>query len=99
MSSQTFTNCDAGTWYAFNKTEVNIGQTVQVQFGAFDDTTDLNIYLTRPGGSLVQSLVCKSKGNVTMMTGRKYSHMIVPSKCWFQPKQQCISPLQFLINM
>lgn len=72
--SQTFTNCEAGTWYAFNKTNLNIGQTIQVQFGAFDNTTNLNIYLTRPGGSLVQSLVCKSKENVIIMPGKKYSH-------------------------
>uniref|UniRef100_A0A093UW74 Paired immunoglobulin-like type 2 receptor alpha n=1 Tax=Talaromyces marneffei PM1 TaxID=1077442 RepID=A0A093UW74_TALMA len=56
--SQTVTDCSAGTWYSFNNTNLNIGQTVQVQFGAFDEgKTALNIYLTRPGGSLVQSLV------------------------------------------
>ncbi|EED21176.1 conserved hypothetical protein [Talaromyces stipitatus ATCC 10500] len=56
---QTFTNCDTGEWYGFgNSSQFNIGQTVQVQFGAFDEgTTKLNIYLTRPGGSLVKSLV------------------------------------------
>jgi hypothetical protein len=68
--SQTFTDCEAGTWYAFNQTNLNIGQTIQVQFGAFDEgTTDLNVYLTRPGGSLVQSLVRKSKDKVTIMSG------------------------------
>lgn len=63
--SQNFTNCKAGTWYAFNDTNLNIGQTVQVQFGAFDNTTNLNIYLAKPGGSLVQSLVCKSKAKMS----------------------------------
>lgn len=75
--SQTFTNCTSGTWYAFNKTNLNIGDTVQVQFGAFDETTNLNIYLTRPGGTLVQSIVCKSKENFVIIPRNKCSHCIL----------------------
>ncbi|RAO66399.1 uncharacterized protein BHQ10_002411 [Talaromyces amestolkiae] len=71
--SQTFTNCDSGTWYAFNKTNLNIGDTVQVQFGAFDNTTNLNIYLTRPGGSLVQSLVLNAGFSRNSNTYRLYN--------------------------
>lgn len=79
--SQTFTNCEAGTWYDFNKTNLNIGQTVQVQFGAFDNTTNLNIYLTRPGGSLVQSLVCKSKKMLSYNNAGKEILTFYPSEC------------------
>ncbi|EEA25336.1 hypothetical protein TMatcc_006439 [Talaromyces marneffei ATCC 18224] len=72
--SQTVTDCSAGTWYSFNNTNLNIGQTVQVQFGAFDEgKTALNIYLTRPGGSLVQSLVLNAGFNRNSNVYRLYN--------------------------
>lgn len=59
--STSFKNCEAGTFYGWEDDKNNKfqpGDTVLLQWGAFDDeSTPLNISLTRPGGALVSDIL------------------------------------------
>jgi hypothetical protein len=60
MSDDTFENCTAGTFYGFTNKENNEfhpGDTFQLQWGAYDEHTPLNISLARLGGSLVSDIL------------------------------------------
>lgn len=59
--STSFKNCEAGTFYGWEEDKNDTfqpGDTVLLQWGAFDDeSTPLNISLTRPGGALVGDIL------------------------------------------
>lgn len=116
MMAQTYHNCKPGNWYGFgNTSDLNVGQTVQVQFGAWDDgSSKLNIYLARPGGSLVDPLVRKSskvsqvryespsfvlKRAVLETRNTLLTKSLTHSQCGFRPEQLSVSCLQLLLNM
>jgi hypothetical protein len=60
----SFENCEAGTFYGLegNQNKFQPGETVLLQWGAFDDeSTPLNISLSRPGGALVSDILGEYK--------------------------------------